>query len=91
MPLACPECLQGLGVRRDGAASGEITSRRCDVRPTRACEQRSEPLAGTIEADRPGFSTSPQTVPAGRLQIEGGYQFTADRGTDKCGDEHDFG
>jgi hypothetical protein len=42
----------------------------------------AEPLSGTIGADRPGFSTSPQTVPAGRLQIEGGYQFTADRGVD---------
>ena len=41
-----------------------------------------EPLTGAISADRPGFSTSPQTVPAGRLQIEGGYQFTADREAD---------
>jgi hypothetical protein len=39
-------------------------------------------LAGTIGADRPGFSTSPETVLPGRLQIEGGYQFTADRGVD---------
>jgi hypothetical protein len=42
----------------------------------------ADPLTSTISADRPGFSTSPQTVPAGRLQIEGGYQFTADRGVD---------
>jgi hypothetical protein len=42
----------------------------------------AEPLIGTIGADRPGFSTSPQTVPLGRLQIEGGYQFTMDRGVD---------
>ena len=39
-------------------------------------------MTGTIGADRPGFSTSPQTVPAGRLQVEGGYQFTADRRVD---------
>jgi hypothetical protein len=42
----------------------------------------AEPLTDPIVADRPGFSTSPQTVPRGRLQIEGGYQFTADRGID---------
>jgi hypothetical protein len=42
----------------------------------------AEPLTGTISADRPGFSTSPETVLPGRLQIEGGYQFTADRGVD---------
>jgi hypothetical protein len=42
----------------------------------------AEPLTGVISADRPGFSTSPQTVPSGRLQIEGGYQFTADRGVE---------
>lgn len=45
----------------------------------------TEPLTGTIVADRPGFSTSPQTVPAGHLQIEGGYQFIADRGVDSQG------
>ena len=42
----------------------------------------AEPLTGTIRADRPGFSTNPQTVPRGRLQIEGGYQFSEDRGVD---------
>jgi hypothetical protein len=42
----------------------------------------AEPLTGAISADRPGFSTSPQTVPPGHLQVEGGYQFTADRGAD---------
>jgi hypothetical protein len=42
----------------------------------------AEPLTGTIGADRPGFSTSPETVLPGRLQIEGGYQFTTDRGVD---------
>jgi hypothetical protein len=42
----------------------------------------AEPLTGAINADRPGFSASPQTVPPGRLQVEGGYQFTADRGVD---------
>jgi hypothetical protein len=42
----------------------------------------AEALAGTIDSDRPGFSTSPETVPAGRLQIEAGYQFTRDRNVD---------
>lgn len=42
----------------------------------------AEPLTGAIVADRPGFSASPETVPRGRLQIEGGYQFTADRHVD---------
>jgi hypothetical protein len=45
----------------------------------------AEPLTGTIGADRPGFSTSPQTVLRGRLQIEGGYQFTEDQGVDSHG------
>jgi hypothetical protein len=39
----------------------------------------AEALTGAIDSDRPGFSTSPQTVPAGRLQVEAGYQFTSDR------------
>jgi hypothetical protein len=43
----------------------------------------AEPLTGTIRADRPGFSTTPQTVPRGRLQVEGGYRFSEDRGVDR--------
>jgi hypothetical protein len=35
-------------------------------------------LTGPLNADRPGFSTSPQTVTRGHLQFEGGYQFTVD-------------
>lgn len=38
----------------------------------------AEALSDAIDADRPGFSTSPQSVPRGRLQIEAGYQFTKD-------------
>jgi hypothetical protein len=43
---------------------------------------QAEALTGTIDADRPGFSTSPQTVSIRRLQIEAGYQFTKDRRVD---------
>jgi hypothetical protein len=39
---------------------------------------KAAPLKGPINAERPGFSTSPQPLPFGHLQIEGGYQFTHD-------------
>ncbi|MBM3486350.1 MAG: transporter [Alphaproteobacteria bacterium] len=40
---------------------------------------RAAPLDGPLVADRPGFTIAPDPVARGRLQLEGGYQFTRDR------------
>ncbi len=42
-----------------------------------------EPLEGSINAERPGFSTSPQPLPGGHLQFEGGYRFDHDGDVDQ--------
>src|SRR5947209_8529202 len=48
--------------------------------------QAEEPL----ESDRPNFTDSPATVGRGRLQFEGGYQFTHGIAGDSHHDAHDL-
>ncbi len=40
--------------------------------------QRVEPFEGVIISERPSVSTSPQALPVGRFQVEGGILFTTD-------------
>src|SRR2546423_4840625 len=42
---------------------------------------RMEPTAPAIEADRPDFTESPETVPPGSIQAEGGYTYSRDGGS----------
>ena len=49
-------------------------------------DEKEEPL----ESDRPNFTDSPATVGRGRLQFEGGYQFTHGIAGDSTHDAHDL-
>jgi hypothetical protein len=48
------------------------------------------PMTGRIATDRPAFSDTASLVPRGRIQIEGGYQFTYDREGKKRTYDHLF-
>jgi hypothetical protein len=42
---------------------------------------KMESVAPAIEADRPDFTESPETVPPGSIQAEGGYTYSRDGGS----------
>lgn len=65
-------------------------------RPERLLERLGSPLShaedddGRINTDRPSFTPSNATVPAGRLQVESGYTFSHDLTRTTRNDEHVF-
>ena len=67
-PLAAACCLAALLA---GGASAQ------DVR--HPLGWMAAPLDGALVADRPGFTSAPDTVERGHLLLETGYQFTRDR------------
>lgn len=53
---------------------------KSDYRRVGLFQWKVAPLKDPINTERPSYSSSPQPLPRGHMQIEGGYQFTYDDG-----------